>query len=343
MKRQALYFMGPGKVAVQDEPLDPLEPDQVLVRTRLSAISPGSELLVLQGDAPEGLRVDETIEALSGEFRFPLKYGYAAVGEVVELGRAASADWLGRRVLAFQPHQSHFAAAPKDLLVIPQEVDFQDAVFLPNMETAFSLVMDGRPVIGEIVAVFGQGVVGLLTLALLAEFPLADLVSFDLHPARRQLSRELGARQSLDPADHPSLESLLRRWEDLAPDGRADLTFEVSGNPAALDDAIYMTGYEGRIVVGSWYGARRASVDLGGRFHRSRLRLISSQVSRLDSRWQGRWNKSRRLHAVWNMIGRVRPGQLITHRIPFGEAPDAYHLLSERPNAAIQVLLTYPD
>jgi hypothetical protein len=70
-----------------------------------------------------------------------------------------------------------------------------------------------------------------------------------------------------------------------------DLTFELTGSPSALNDAIEHTAFSGRIVIGSWYGQKRAEIDLGGAFHRSRIKLIASQVSTISPELSGRWDK----------------------------------------------------
>jgi threonine dehydrogenase-like Zn-dependent dehydrogenase len=95
------------------------------------------------------------------------------------------------------------------------------------------------------------------------------------------------------------------------------------------------------VVVGSWYGQKPTSLNLGGRFHRSRIRLVSSQVSSIAPEWTGRWTKSRRLKVAWQMVERVRPAQFITHRFPVERAALAYALLDNHPEQVIQVLLTY--
>jgi threonine dehydrogenase-like Zn-dependent dehydrogenase len=95
------------------------------------------------------------------------------------------------------------------------------------------------------------------------------------------------------------------------------------------------------VVIGSWYGQKRPDLNLGGRFHRSRIRLISSQVSTLAPEWTGRWSKARRLQVAWCMLEQVRPARLITHRFPLTQAAQAYALLDQHPEEAIQVLLTY--
>jgi alcohol dehydrogenase len=171
-------------------------------------------------------------------------------------------------------------------------------------------------------------VVGLLTTKLLAQFPLAELITVDGYVLRRSWSTRMGATTVLDPAEAVFI-------------NEADLTYELSGNPQALNQAISVTGYDGRLVVGSWYGNKVAALNLGGVFHRSHMRLISSQVSHLHPRWRGRWTKSRRLNTTWQMLGQHNPAQLITHRFPFEDAATAYQLLDTEAETAVQPILQY--
>jgi threonine dehydrogenase-like Zn-dependent dehydrogenase len=122
----------------------------------------------------------------------------------------------------------------------------------------------------------------------------------------------------------------------------ADLVYELSGNPVALELAIAAAGHEGRIVVGSWYGSKRASVDLGGRFHRRRLRLISSQVTHIAPALSARWNKQRRFDLAWTALQEIDTRSLISHRVPFAEAQAAYELIDRQADQVLQVLLEYP-
>lgn len=341
MRRQSLYFVAPYQVAVQEEDLPPPGDEQVVVQACVSAISPGTELLFYRGQVPSGIPVDETIPDLAAEFGFPLKYGYASVGRVVALGADVAPEWHNRLVFVFHPHESHFLASPAELIPLPEGVLPEEAAFLANMETAVNLVMDGQPLIGEQVAVFGQGVVGLLTVALLARFPLGMLAALDPYPLRREKSLELGALVSLDPAQADTPERIFGVAREGETCAGADLAYELSGNPRALDQAIAVTRFSGRVVIGSWYGQKRVDLDLGGRFHRKRIHLISSQVSTIAPELRGRWTKTRRLAVAWQMIQSVRPARLITHRIPFARAPEAYALLDQHPDQAIQVVLTF--
>jgi len=120
-----------------------------------------------------------------------------------------------------------------------------------------------------------------------------------------------------------------------------DLTFELSGNPAALNDALARTAFSGRIIIGSWYGEKPAGIDLGGAFHRSRIKLISSQVSTIAPELSGRWDKARRFEVAWQTLEQIKPEKWITHRFFIDRAEDAFRLLDQNPQETIQVLITY--
>ncbi|MFB6271867.1 MAG: hypothetical protein ABEL51_03130 [Salinibacter sp.] len=107
------------------EEAPPPAPDQVGIRTKYSAISPGTERLVYQGQAPRGLAADASIDALQGEdLTFPISYGYACAGVVDEVGAEVDAEWHGARVFAFQPHVSRFVTSPESLVRVPDSVSW---------------------------------------------------------------------------------------------------------------------------------------------------------------------------------------------------------------------------
>ena len=339
MSHSALVFAAPYRVEVEKSTLGSPGRGEALVKTLVSAISSGTEMLLYRGQMPGELQLDESIPTLSGAIQYPIRYGYAAVGRVEEVGSGVGGVGVGDLVFCFRPHESGFVCPAIDLIKAPEHMEPEDAVFLPTMETAVNLVMDGQPSIGEQVAVFGQGVVGLLVTALLSMAPLSSLVTVDQYEERREESLALGASGSLAPGD-PGLMEALQGSRDYR---GADLSFELSGNPAGLDMAVKAAGYGGRIVVGSWYGTKTASLDLGGRFHRDRVKMISSQVSTIAPEWSGRWSKERRFDVAWSMIRKLRPRRLVSHAYSLEEAVNAYELLDRDPGSALQVLFTYED
>lgn len=341
VKRRTVYFTAPRQVEIREEPLPALGADDVLVETLCSAISAGTEMLIYRGQFP---RLTNSHDSISSNLNYPLAYGYSCVGVVRDTGRDVEAGLRDCLVFGFQPHTTHFILPSSSLTLAPESLSPETCSFLPNMETAVNLVQDGAPILGERVLVLGQGVVGLLTTSLLKEFPLETLVTADCYELRRKASLETGVNDSVDPEiidlQSGSARGIQKHQTDYA-QSKFDLTFELSGSPAALNDAIALTAFSGRIVIGSWYGEKRAEVDLGGAFHRSRIQLIASQVSAIAPALSGRWDKPRRFRVAWEALKRIQPQKWITHRFPFQEADEAYRLLDEKPQETIQVVLDY--
>lgn len=333
--RQRVQFPAPEEAEVITEAVPPPGPGEVRVRTEYSAISPGTERLVYQGQVPGDLEADASIEALQGDtLSYPISYGYACVGRVEALGDGVDPEWEGAPVFSFQPHVSQFVAATEALIRLPAAAALPDAVMIPSLETAVNLVMDGRPMIGETVLVFGQGVVGLLTTRLLADHPLGALGAVEPDDARRARAQAAGAEAV------PSIDDWDGGGGDAGGPERADLTYELTGRPTVLNDAVQSTGYDGRIVVGSWYGTKTAPIDLGSHFHRSRMRIVSSQVSTIDPSLRGRWTKDRRMSIVLDLLDEVAPSQLISDRFAVAEAPFVYQQLADGPSM-LQPVFTY--
>lgn len=319
MRLRSVVFQEPRRVEVVEDAVPSPGKKEVLVRALLSGISAGTERHLYRGDVSEDVVLDETLGSLEGRFRYPTIFGYASVGEIAD---------DGRRVFGFQPHVSHYVAREAELYEVPEDLSSEAAALWPTVETAVNLMLDARPLVGERVLVVGQGVVGLVTTSLLSRFPLADLTTVDPIAARRSVSIECGGGRALHPDEAAALEDF-------------DLVVELSGTPDGLNLAIGAAGYEGRVVVGSWYGDEPAPVALGTHFHRGRLQLVSSQVSHLGSRLLSRWTKRRRMEVARDALTRLPVAALITHRFPVERAAEAYALIDERPDACLQVLLTY--
>lgn len=330
MTEHALEFTAPETVELAAVEVGDPGPNEVRVEATVSAISAGTELLVYRGAAPTDLPADETIDSLSGDLSFPVRYGYATVGTCTATGADVDDALVGRRLFAFHPHQSAFTVPADDVVPLPEGVDDEAAALLPSVETALTFALDAAPRIGDRVVVFGAGVVGLCAIRLLSSFPLDRLVAVEPIAVRRDLARGMGADAAVAPAALPD-----------ALDDRADVVVEASGRPETLDDAIDAVGFEGRVVVGSWYGDKRAPVDLGGRFHRDRIEIVSSQVSTIPSELTGRWDVDRRLDTATEWVRRLDHDAVITHRVPFSEAPAAYRRLDRSPDDTLQILLDY--
>lgn len=338
MKARTLFFTVPGRVEIRESELPALQDDEVLVETQCSAISAGTEMLVYRGEFPH---IPDSHDNLSSDLQYPLAYGYACVGVIRETGKDVDKKLRDTLVFGFAPHTSAFICDPSSLILAPASLPTEACSFLPNMETAVNLVQDGAPILGERVLVLGQGVVGLLVAALLRDFPLEKLVTSDCYTLRRKASLEIGVNDSFDPGLLEGNSNTSNNKYQFAYAQGFDLTFELSGSPSALNDAIALTAFSGRVVIGSWYGEKKTPIDLGGAFHQSRIQLVSSQVSTIAPALSGRWDKARRFGVAWEALRRIQPQKWITHRFPIEEAEKAYRLLDENPQETIQVVFEY--
>lgn len=331
MKNRFLLFKAPFEVTLEEEEMNfKLADDEVLLRTEKSTISAGTERLLFQGEFPHNLPTDASIKGLKQSFRYPLRYGYAAVAQVIDTGNRA-AEWLNRRVFIFAPHQEWIIAKPEQLISVPDSLSLERASLLAHMETAISLVTDGAPFVAERIAVVGAGLVGLLTLHLLKGFPAANLVVIDSDPERRELAKKWGAYAVL-----PSLQNMSTERQE-----RFDLIFELSGHPDTIDHCINSAAFAGRIVIGSFYGEKSAPLHLGGVFHRERLQIISSQVSRISGNTSGRITKEQRLAYAARQLHQVPFEDLRTVVVPLDKATSIYASLCERPQKHLHWMIDY--
>jgi 2-desacetyl-2-hydroxyethyl bacteriochlorophyllide A dehydrogenase len=340
---RAVWIVAPEQIEVRSAPSVEPGRGQVRMRTQCCGISAGSELIAYKGALPANADRDEEIDPHAPASTYPQQTGYSSVGVIESVGVDVSRELLGRRAFAFHPHASRVVVAAKDIVFLPDDVSDELGTLIPNLETALGIVMDANPSIGERVVVFGQGVVGLLVTRLLSLFPLEQLIALDPLESRRNAGLNVGAHAVFDPSGEGELAGLHQTLSTDKERFGADLILELSGNPDALNLAIDLAGFGSRIVAGSWYGSKTAALDLGGRFHRNRIRILSSQVSTLGPELTGRWTKQRRMDHVLRLLQQLDLHTLITHRFPLENAAEAYELLASRREDTLHVVLKCVD
>ncbi|MFL5735016.1 MAG: zinc-binding dehydrogenase [Chloroflexia bacterium] len=331
----ALWLAAARKPVFHKEMVEPPRTGEVRVRTIASAISQGTEMLVYRGEVPPNLPLD--LPTLAGSFSFPIKYGYSTVGRVVDTGEWVWQHAVGDLVFVHHPHQTVFDVPASLAIQLPQNIDPVRGLFTANLETAVNVLLDAPLRIGETVVVFGHGTVGALVAQLLRLCGAGQVLVVEPIPLRRELALKLGAHEALEPGEGAN-----ERIRELTGARGADLAIEVSGSGAALQSAIDIVAEEGTVLVVSWFGTKPVELQLGAHFHRGRVRLRSSQVGRIDPALSPRWDAARRTQLVTELLPRLRLVELVSHRIPFLDAPEAYSLIDERCAETMQVILTYP-
>jgi threonine dehydrogenase-like Zn-dependent dehydrogenase len=234
---------------------------------------------------------------MGGAFPFPVKYGYAAVGETPD----------GTRVFALHPHQDFFLAPAAMCVPVPDAVPTARAVLAANMETALNIFWDASPLAGERILVIGAGVVGLLAAALLSRVPATQVTVVDLDPARRTLAEAFGCAFATPEA---------------AP-GEQEKIVHASGSEAGLRLALASAAFEARIVEASWFADRAPALPLGEAFHARRLVLLSSQVGSVAAPMRGRRTRRERLATALALLADPAFDALLEPPTDFSDLPAA--------------------
>ncbi|MBK5926585.1 zinc-dependent alcohol dehydrogenase, partial [Rhodobaculum claviforme] len=288
-------------------------PHEVMVTTLFSGISRGTERLVFEGRVPTAEHARMRCPLQEGDFPFPVKYGYAAVG-LITGGPSAR---LGQPVFVLAPHQSRFACPAAMARPLPEGLAPELAVLAANMETALTVVWDAGVGPGDRVAVVGAGVIGALVGRLCARIPGTEVTLIDHTPARAGLAAHLGCGFAV-PGDAR---------------GGCDVVIHASASAPGLAEALRLAGPEAVVVEASWHGAAEVAVPLGGAFHSQRLRLISSQVGCVPPARAPRWDNARRMDAALALLaGDGAVAALISGETGLDDLPHAYGAILADPD-----------
>jgi len=333
MKAQALWFAGPRQAELREEEVPAPTATQVQVKSLCSLISAGSEMNFYRG---EGNLDDLTMfPTAGGKLPFPLKFGYQEIGEVTAAGEDSGIE-VGERLLCFHPHQSLFTMEADFGTKIPRGLDPARAAFAGLFGVALNSFLTTPALVGDRVAVSGLGVVGAFA-GYLARLTASKVILIDPLPHRRTKAGWIGADAVVHPAD--AAEAV----HDLTGGQGVDLFIEASGAPAALQQAIDLTAVEGTITVPGWYGTRPVPLKLSPGFHLRRHKIFSTGPS-MNPALAPRWDRDRYRDVAWQHVARIdTEANLISHKVPFPDAPHAYALLDDPAAEATAVLLWHDE
>jgi len=286
--------------------------NRVVIRTLYSGISRGTESLVFANQVPESEFQSMRAPFQEGDFPYPVKYGYANVGRVVE----GPQDLQGRSVFSLFPHQDQFEVPASAVHLLPDGLPEGRAVLAANMETAVNGLWDAAPKVGDRIAVVGLGVVGCLVAWLANRIPGTRVTAIDVNPGRRATADALGLNFATE-----------MRSDD------HDLVVHASGHPGGLETALSLCGPEARVIEMSWYGEQSVPAPLGRAFHSRRLTIRSSQVGQLNPQQKPRWDYPDRMQLALRLLRDSQLDCLISGESPFQELPQVMANLSGQTNA----------
>ncbi|WP_432497683.1 zinc-dependent alcohol dehydrogenase [Kineococcus gypseus] len=322
---RAFWTTGPGRGELREEELPVPGVSDVEVTAEFSAISRGSEALVLSGAVPASQHDVMRAPFQSGEFPFPVKYGHLSVGTVTATGGRVP-ELLGRRVFCPHPHQERYVVPASAVLAVPDAVPSGRAVLAGVLETAVNGVWDAQVGVGDRVSVVGAGVLGLLTAALAARVPGTDVEVVEVRADRVRVAASLGARL-------------------VAPDDarrERDVVLHASGSGSGLSTGLSLLGDEGVLTELSWYGDRPVEVRLGEWFHARRLAVRASQVGRVPPARAPRWTPRRRLALALQLLADDAFDVLLDGESDFTDAATVVPAVAGPGGSALCHRLRYP-
>ena len=345
----------------------PLGPREIRVRTEFASPKHGTELVGYRNDPAANRPYDPrwgaafprpTEEGLKG---FPRRLGNMAVGSVTEVGPEVSRFRLGDRVYGHFPIRETQTCDEAAADPLPEGMTPEAAVCLDPAVMAFAM-RDAGPKLGDTVAVFGLGAIGLMCLQLARLGGAATVIGVDLLENRRALAAAYGADVVLDPRESGDAGLAIRKltgagespteWtagprvlggyrEDPTQVGErgVDLAVETSGSTRALHDAIRATRFGGTVCLISYYGGEAAGLYLGDEFHVNRLTLLSCRAQSLPMRDYPAWTLARyaSICEEWLRTAKLRTDGLIAPVVPFAEAAEAYREIDEHPERSIKL------
>ncbi len=367
--KQILQDLYSGETKLADVPVPSVRAGRLLIRTRVSLVSPGTErMLVDFGRAglmakarqqPEKVRavLDKmltdgllsTLEAVRSKLDQPLSLGYCNVGVAEAVGPGVDAFAEGERVASNGSH-AEMVSVPHNLCArIPDAVSDEQAAFTVIGAIALQGVRLARPTLGECFVVTGLGLIGLVTIQLLRANG-CRVLGIDPDPGKTEIARRFGVEtvelsQGQDPVSSALLFSRGRGVDGVL------LTLSAKGSEP-VGQAARMCRKRGRVVLVGVTGLELNRSD----FYEKEL---SFQVScsygpgRHDPAYEEhgqdypvgfvRWTEQRNCEAVLDMLaaGRLDVKPLITHRFSFEDAPKAYDLLTSDAEVSLGILLEY--
>jgi 2-desacetyl-2-hydroxyethyl bacteriochlorophyllide A dehydrogenase len=342
-----IELTAPRTVAVAEHPAEPLPPTGVRVRTLYSGLSAGTELATFRATSPYLNKTwdkDRRIFVPGGPtLGFPVSvWGYSEVGRVVECGEQVAGLSPGDVVWGIWGHRSEavLEAGPLADHVLPPATPPLHGVFARVGAVALNAVFAAEVRMCETVAIFGQGVIGLIATQL-ARAAGAHVLAVDLQEGRLRRAAGLGATPVR--ADDPAGAGAAVR-EHTGGAG-ADVAIELSGSYQALHEAIRCVGADGLVAAAGFYQGEAHGLSLGEEFHHNRVRVVASQIGGVPTPMAPRWTPARLHTAFMGLVqsGQVEAGPLVSHVVPATYAQYAYDLLDRADPSVLQVVLSFDE
>ncbi len=370
--KQIIQSYRTGKLQMVEVPPPALQPRGILVRTRCSLVSAGTEKMVMElakksllGKArarpdlvrqvmakvkKEGLR--STARKVFSRLDEPVPLGYSSAGVVIEAGAEAPGFAAGQRVAcsgAGYASHAELNYVPRNLAVpVPEGVSLEEACFVALGAIALQAMRRLGPQVGETIGVIGLGLVGQLTVQLLKAAG-CKVVGADLSAAKMELAQLMGAEAVVPPEEMEQAAADLSRGRGLdgviiAAATSSNEPVELAGRIARLGGRVSVVGAVGMSVPRNLYYQKELSLSLSMSYGPGRYDPEYEERGRDYPYPYVRWTEQRNMEAFLELVKgkRVTLEPLVSHRFDLDQALNAYQVM-EGAGDYLGMVLSYPE
>ncbi len=321
----------------------PLRANEILLRSRLTAEKHGTALAFYGGISPFQRKAYDAKSRLFVEKEtnpFPMHVGNMTVGVVAAVGEKVTKIKIGERVYGYLPARETHLISEDRVEIAPAEMTDEELVCIDPATVALMAVREGNARIGDNVAVFGLGAIGLMAVQLAKLSGSMLVIGFEPIEKRRSLGKKHGADAVLDPR----ICDVGIETRRLANGEGVDIAIDTSGDYQALHQAIRATRYGGTVVPVSWYHGEPRGLDLAEEWHFNRQTLVSgARVESEPYREHPRWNRERIYQTVLQLFRRrqLSAQEMLDPIVKFDQVVEGYRMISEEPGRTIKLGISY--
>ncbi|MBW3625068.1 MAG: zinc-binding dehydrogenase [Armatimonadetes bacterium] len=344
---QEIILTAPRTLSFRDYDEPDLKPGQVRVQSLLTGIKSGTEMALYQGSTPfASLTFDSEGTRMFGPRDpekpfYPQRPGSWGVGKIVEVGEGAGRFRKGERVHGPFGHRPTHAISEERLFPMG-DLSPEAALLTDPAMFALAIVHDAEIKVGDRVAIFGMGAIGLLMVQVAKLQGARTVIAVDRLNNRLEAARKFGADELLNPA-HGDPGAVIK---GLTGGKGVDVAIEISGSTYALHECIRCVHMAGLVVAGAYYQGDAVGLRLGEEWHHNRPTLKSSMaVWGCPHRSYPMWDEERLMETSIHLLssGKLNTDGIVTHRFPFEQTPHAYDLIDRHPEQVIKAAITYPQ
>jgi len=327
-----VVFTEPKKVVIENKPMPKPAAGEVLIRSRRTLISTGTELTILKGEFAKD-------SAWADYGKFPFVPGYDNVGEITDVGSGVDRALVGSRVAGYGPHAVYSTIPAKQAWPIPDEVADDRAVFFTIAQISFNAVRRGQSAWGESAVVYGLGLLGQIVVRALLFSGVRPVFAVDVVDKRLGL---LPRHPGIVPLN-PKTSSVKDTVAKLTRGRMADVVYEITGAAALIPGEFEALKRIGRFVVVSSPAAKTLCDfnDCNAYSYTIIGAHISSEAEH-ETPWN-QWSRARNAELYFDMVasGDIEMETLVSHREPYTKAPEIYQSLLADRSQAMGVILKW--